>query len=622
MNTNGTQAAANEEPIVPGRPAEFPRADAATPDVVAAGRINSSAKKRDDLEPARQRRYEESLDLTQHGATMPPSLPKFGRLCQTNRWTVDALERAWGSLFNEREQGAKLLESLRTLGMNPDVLRLNIFEVRARDGQTAPVTYLLVAQHEAELEKDTAQPVAQYLITCGLFSTIVKTVSPVKALSIYRFGPKENPLDKYKLYEEAKTPVAGPTEEVKSTEGSIFEGWHTWNRFLELLPAHFWFHDDQFARINGWFSDAVNRAGVSQARVQITQDSINNGRYLVRLAPDADAALTLMLFIIQAGVLEAGKLHVNEVALQQLGGRAMVRHIVLPETWLRVGELAYRWKSIFNEDQLGQAVISRLGDMEKRLTEGDSLVLRIVQSKDPLERCIEVYETYALPGMIWSKSDEITKNGQPVMPRDLIRVQVGIVEGVEMAVRLKVQGDFMSEMHAPKGTPEDAAAAFTHYSQRAGAVINLYPSDIRTFDPIAFQQFVDQVRQANLSIGDSTRLVAFMEFIAKCQQIDSNLFFHCTAYGQQLERVLGGARAAYPGAAAETPRSVFAPGGRWGGFGAAGPHQNGTGQQAVRPTLIAANQLAADVVITVYGSTGALLGVFQCAVPPAGHTVA
>jgi hypothetical protein len=291
--------------------------------------------------------------------------------------------------------------------------------------------------------------------------------------------------------------------------------------------------------------------------------------------------------------------------------------IALPPSWLKIDELAHRWKFIFNEEEFGQVVVSRLKDLEKRK---GPLVLRIYGTH-PQTYLLEAFLVSELPGT--SRTDTRLINhlsGLRTEPVDTIRLNTTVVENVEVVARLQVNDEFAAPSHAPKQSAEDVAA-----QSRRAAVIDLHPTDIRTFDAIAFQQFVDQVRQANLSVQDASRLVAFMEFIAKCQQIEQQknaLFFHCTAYGRKLDMLLGAGKRHFPGAAVPMPGSILAPTSRWGNLGDWAAKPMGQSQQATTTqTYVQPNQTVSDVVISVFSATGTLLGVFQCAVPPAGYTV-
>lgn len=526
VNTQASQGPTEETPATSvqptaaaTQPAEFPRNpdEQAPAGIEVVGKIEHKGVRNPDVERSpqagspRRRGYENDVDVTAQGTGPIISLPKFGRYHQLPK-SVDDLDHAWFSLFNERENGAKLIDDLRSLVISPTELDILMYEVRRReetDGERLPL-YLIVACDKKDRGKD-AVPVAQYLVnTSSLGSSLIKMASPVKATSIFKFKYNEDVSTKYKFHDEADS-EQGPTEET---------------------PA---------------------------------------------------------------------------------AGKDTVTQIEPPKFWLPLGELAHRWKAIFNEDEFGQIVVSRLGDLEKRQ---GPLTMRILRGHPQLY-LLQVFLTADLPPMVFSGDQAITKDGRLVEPIETIRLWTTIAEGVEAVARLEVPDEFASPRHAPKQSAEQIAA-----ESRKAAVINLQPSDMRTFDAIAFQQFVDQVRQANLAIGDAARLVAFMEFIAKCQQIEQTLFFHCTAYGRQLDMMLGAGKRHFPGASAPTPGSMFAPGARWGNLGDWGPKSMGQPQQAATAqTYIQPNQTVSDVVISVYGSTGTLLGVFQCAVPSAGYTV-
>lgn len=565
----------------------------------------------------RRRGYENDVDVTAQGTGRIISLPVYGKLFQLPK-TVSDLDYAWVSLFNEHENGTKLVADLRSLVIPESELDILMYEARQRgdaEARHAPL-YLVVAYDKKDAKYPDAVPVAQYLVSTKLISDgLIKSPSPVMATSIYKFGQNEDVSAKYSLQEGE--PAQGPTEEVAAPQATAAEdsnlpGWVTKACFLELLRERFWFHHDQYDKIIRRLDEA-RRAGLEHPWVKMTQDNVNNGRYTVSVSPTADDTRTLLMFVIQTAGLERDKLHVeevNEVQLDQVahrenGNQPQVRRIVTPTGWLTLAELAQRWKTIFNEDMFGEVVVGRLGDLEKRQ---GPLSIRIIPAM-PHEYLIMVYRAADLPSFVYAGDQVIMKNGHEVVSLETIHLQATIVEGDEVVSRLKVPDEFVSPRFAPKQSAEQIAA-----ESRKAAVVGLHPTDLRTFDAIAFQQFVDQVQRANLAIGDAARLVAFMEFIAKCQQIEKTLFFHCTAYGLQLETMIAAGKRHFPGAAEPAAGSLFSSPPRWGGRTQA--QQNPTTQSYVQP-----NQTASDVVISVYGAAGPLLGVFQCAVPPVGYTV-
>ena len=282
------------------------------------------------------------------------------------------------------------------------------------------------------------------------------------------------------------------------------------------------------------------------------------------------------------------------------------KRVNTPAGWLQVSELVHLWRDTFNEEELGIAVVNRLRDLGQQQGQ---IAMRFVRDNDPFTITLQVFKASELPSFSNVNDPFVTKRGEPVEPIDVIHIHTSIVEDVEQAVKIGVQADFVGSRYTPKGSPEEVAGRF---SPRGTPPSQLTPSDTRTFDPVAFQQFVDSILRAPISEQDHARLIAFMEFIAKCQQIETTLFFHCTALGRQLDMMLGAGRRHFPGAQMGTPPSVFAPGGRWGDaikWGSQGQQQTPTPGSFVQP-----NQLVSDVVISVYNATGTLLGVFQAAV--------
>lgn len=618
VNTQASQGPTEETPATSvqptaaaTQPAEFPR----NPDEQAAGGIDAVGKiehkggRNPDVERSpqagslRRRAYEHDVDVTAQGTGPIISLPTYGHLQQLPK-SVDDLEHAWFSLFNERENGAKLIADLRSLVIPAPELDILMYEVRRReetDPQPSPL-YLIAACDKKD-KGTNAIPVARYLVsTNSLASSLVKMASPVKATSIFKFGPGEDVSIKYKFHNEADS-EQGPTEETPAAgkdavvlEGGILDRWLKADHFIRSLPAYFWFADDQLAQIRG----AIWNTRLPSAKVLMTEAVDEPGSFAIRVASSDRLNEPVLDILLYTEIDDGGeKRRITDIVIPTR--KASVKQIEPPKFWLPLGELARRWKAIFNEDEFGQIVVSRLGDLEKRQ---GSLTMRILRGH-PQVYLLQVFRTADLPSMVFSGDQAITKTGHLVEPIETIRLWTTIVEGVEAVARLEVPDAFASPRHAPKQSAEQIAA-----ESRKAAVINLQPSDMRTFDAIAFQQFVDQVRQANLALGDAARLVAFMEFIAKCQKIEQTLFFHCTAYGRQLDMMLGAGKRHFPGASAPTPGSMFASGARWSSMGQ--PSQNTANQTYIQP-----NQTACDVVISVYGSTGALLGVFQCAVPPA-----
>lgn len=536
VNTNATQGPTEETP-----------AGAAQPTTAADTQQPMEFKQPQSTEVShipRRRGYENDVDVTAQGSKPIVSLPVFGKI-RYHPISVEDLDHAWVSLFNEHENGIKLINDLRELVIAPSELDLFLFEVRRREESEASSTpiYLITAYDQQDKNANrNVRPVAQYLVSTAFIQTnLVKMASPVIAKSVFKFAQEDDLLAKFKLTEEDEPARAVTVSEQVSSVGAPVQ----------------------------------ETAGSDKTKLAATLDGLSQGD---------------------------------------------IKLIEIPKTWLLSGELAHRWETIFNEFNFGRLVKSHLEHLEKRYGQ---MSMRILNPEARLY-VIQVFRTADLPSMGWT-DQAITKNGTMVPPIDTIRLFTTLVEGTEVVARMQMDDDYLmhegadaaSSDHAPKHSSEDVAA-----QNRRTAVIDLHPTDIRTFDANAFQQFVDQLRQANLSAQDAARLVAFMEFIAKCQQIEQTLFFHCTAYGRQLDMMLGAGKRHFPGAATPTPGSMFAPGARWGNLGDWGPKAMGQPQQgAPTQTYVQPNQTVSDVVISVFSATGTLLGVFQCAVPPVGYTV-
>jgi hypothetical protein len=598
VNTNATQGPTEETPAAVAQP-------------TAAA---------DTQKPAapRRRGYENGIDVTAQGSQPIISLPVYGKFNQ-RPISVDDLDRAWFSLFNERENGAKLIDDLRGLIVPPSELDIRMYEVKRREEIDAMATplYLIVASDQKDRNVVDAVPVVQYLVSTDVVEGLFKTPSPVKARSIFKFSPGEDVLAKYKFAEE-NAPAQGPTEETPAPgkdsvalEGGILDRWLKADHFMRALPAYFWFSDDQLAQIRG----VIWNARLASAKVLMTEVE-EPGVFLVRVAASSNLNAPVLELTLYSEIDEGGEKRRITNIVSTASAFAGAQAIEVPKFWLHLGDLAHRWKSIFNEDEFGQVVVSRLGDLEKRQ---GTLSMRIL-NPEARQYVIQVFRVMDLPSMIWAGNQAITKNGTLMAPIDTIRLFTTIVEGIEVVARMQVDDEFAAPDHAPKQSAEDVVA-----QSRRATLIDLHPTDIRTFDAITFQQFVDQVRQANLSTGDAARLVAFMEFIAKCQQIEQQkdaLFFHCTAHGRKLDMLLGAGKRHFPGATAPMPGSILAPTSRWGALGDWGPKAMGQSQQSAAPqTYVQPNQTVSDVVISVFSATGTLLGVFQCAVPPAGYTL-
>lgn len=572
-----------------------------------------------NVDAYRARRRSVDVDVTQAGATMPPSLPKFGQI-QQRPMTVFELEHAWPSLFNEQANGNKLIDDLRGMQHAPEALQLYLFAVQKRviaaAGDERP-RYLVVARLAAEQSTESSKPVVQYMITTEPFESLVMTASPVRAIGVYRLRSDEDVVVKYKLFEETEQAVeqpAGPTEEASegtvADTGTMFERWIAWPRFLELFAAYFT-NDDVYQTLFEKLNGAMHSTKVETPVAMLMRNRLKpQPSCFLKLAESGDRNHPLVVIAMDMVESPIGAQITSSIVIPlEDASTATVKSVVLPRPWLTVGELANRWPSIFHEDDLGSAVIQRLGDLEKN--QGEAITLRFVPTDNAHVATLQVFKTADLPSFFNVHEPFVTKNGQPVEPVDLIQIHTTIVEGVEQAVKLEVSDAFMASKHAPKGTAEEVASRF---SARGTLPSQLTPSDMRSFDPVSFQLFVDQVRQAAISPQDQERLVAFVEFIAKCQQIEKTLFFHCTALGRQLDMMLGAGRRHFPGAQLGAPPSVFAPGGRWGNGGGWAQKDH---QQPITPaaaSFVQSNQLASDVVISVYNATGTLLGVFQAAV--------
>lgn len=575
------------------------------------------------------RRREMGIDVSQQGSKMPPTLPTFGHFAQ-RPMTAMELEHAWPVLFNEQTNGAKLIDDLRALQHAPQALNLYLFAIKKRT-VAAPgddrERYLVVARLVAEDGLADAKPVAQYVVTVEPYDSMMVSASPVRATAVYRCDADEDISVKYKLYEEVQEPAAqaaGPTEE--ASEGTVAESgellgrWIEWSRFLALFEAYVPVRNAETHQVNNLIGSAAGNvvtAGHGSSVVQMVASETNPENYLVRLAPNGGRNHPVLEFTFQAAVNGGRRQILSLQVVQQAPGLiAGSRHkqVVVPRSWMPISELAHRWPTIFNEDELGSMVIQRLGDLEKRTD--SQIVLRFVDSElregDKSAAILQAFKADELPSFTNVRAPFQTKQGEVVDPVDVITIHTTIVEGVEQAVKLEVQDDFVAGK--PNADADALGRKYGHtFAARGTAPSQLSPSDMRTFDPVVFQQFVDGVLKAGISQQDSDRLVAFMEFIAKCQQIEKTLFFHCTALGRQLDMMLGAGRRHFPGAMMGTPASVFAPGGRWADAGKW--DQRGQQQQALPSgSFVQPNQLANDVVISVYNATGTLLGVYQAAV--------